>query len=92
MLNTQTLEKLKMMKLHGMTKALEEQSNSSNFQSLSFEERFGFIVEKEFYERENRRLRIRLQQAKLRHEACIEDIDFSSRRGLDKSMLMSLAS
>ena len=92
MLNTQTVEKLKLMKLHAMAKALEEQANSSNFQSLSFEERFAFIVEKEFYERDNRRLRLRLQQAKLRQEACFEDIDFASRRALDKSMVMALAS
>jgi DNA replication protein DnaC len=48
-------------------------------------------VDRETVERDNRRLKTRLRQARLRHQACIEDIDFKQPRGLDKSLIMRLA-
>ena len=36
-------------------------------------------------------LKTRLHKAKLRHTACIEDIDYRHPRGLDKSLRLSLA-
>lgn len=90
MLKTQTMEKLKALKLSGMLKGLEEQLSSSEFESLSFDERFGLLVDRENIERENSRLKTRLKQAKLRQQACFEDIDFRHQRGLDKSMMLSL--
>ena len=38
-----------------------------------------------------RRLTRRLQQAKLREHACVEDIDYRHRRGLDKKLMQRLA-
>ena len=35
--------------------------------------------------------RLRLRRAKLRHRACIEDVDFRQPRGLDKDLVLSLA-
>ncbi len=90
MLKTQTMDKLKTLKLNGMLRGLEEQLASSEFESLSFDERFGLLVDRETIERENNRLKTRLKQAKLRQQACFEDIDFRHPRGLDKSMILSL--
>jgi len=90
MLKTQTMEKLKTLRLNGMLKGLEEQLSSSEFESLSFDERFGLLVDRESIEQENKRLITRLKQAKLRQSACFEDIDFRHQRGLDKSMMLSL--
>lgn len=92
MLTNPTLEKLRQMKFHGMARAFEEQLNSSDFEALSFAERLGLLVEREFIERENRRLASRLRQAKLRQQACMEDIDYQHPRGLDKSLMQSLVS
>jgi DNA replication protein DnaC len=86
------MDKLKAMKLWGMAKALEEQTASSDTNSLSFDERLGLMVDREMDERQNRRLSARLRKAKLRLPACMEDIDYRHKRGLDKSMMMSLAS
>lgn len=86
-----TLEKLKALKLTGMVKALEEQLSGSGFEGLSFEERLGFLADREMTERENRRLATRLRQAKLRQQACMEDIDYRTERGLDRSQLQSLS-
>ncbi len=90
MLKTPTMEKLQSLKLNGMLRGLEEQNASSEYKSLSFEERLGLLVDLETIERENRRLITRLKQAKLRQTACFEDIDYRHPRELDKSLMLSL--
>ncbi len=90
MLKTPTMEKLQNLKLNGMLRGLEEQNASSEYESLSFNERLGLLVDLETIERENRRLITRLKQAKLRQTACFEDIDYRHPRELDKSLMLSL--
>lgn len=92
MLTSPTVEKLKEMGLKGMARALEEQTASSASHELVFEERLGLLVDMEFTERKNRRLKTRLKKARLRHQACLEDIDYRHPRGLDRSLIQSLAS
>lgn len=92
MLNTQTTHKLRALKLTGMLEAIESQAAQPDLVSLSFDERFGLLVDYEYSFRENRRLARLLKDAKLKHQqASIEDVDFNPRRGLDKSYLMTLA-
>ena len=91
MLINQTREKLEKLKFTGMLKAFEEQLSLPEVKGLSFEQRLGLMIDREIIERENRRLKRRLRQAKLRDNASIEDIDFRSSRGLDKSVILSLA-
>lgn len=91
MLRMPTLEKLRGLKLHGMAKAFEELS-SQDCKDLSFEDRLGLMVDREATDRGNRRLQTRLRNAKLRLQACMEDIDYRHPRGLDKSLIKSLAS
>ncbi len=92
MLNHPTLEKLNALKLTGMAKALKEQMEMPDIGELSFEERLGIMVDREITERDNRKLTLRLRKAKFRERACMEDIDYKPRRGLDKSLMLSLAS
>ena len=92
MLTHPTLEKLKEMRLSGMVSALEDQMQTPEIQSLSFEERLGLLVDREQTQRDNRRLKTRLTKAKLRQQASMEDIDYSSKRGLDKAQLLDLGS
>ena len=91
MLMTQTLDKLDGLGLFGMALGLREQLEGSQYASLSFEERFGLLVDREAEARDSRRLALRLKAAKLRQEATVEDIDFRTPRGLDRSVIMSLA-
>jgi DNA replication protein DnaC len=91
MLNQQTIDQLLRMKLKGMSYAYQEQLQQPA-QDLSFEERFGLIVDREWTYREDRRLKRRLKAAKLREPACVEDIDYRHPRGLDRSVLKSLTS
>jgi hypothetical protein len=82
MLTHPTLDKLQTLPLTGMEQALVEQLQIPDIAALTFEERFGLLVDRECTERENRRLPTRLRQAKLRQTACIEDIDSRHPRGL----------
>ena len=92
MLNHPTLEKLAALKLSGMLKALEEQRQLSDAAALSFEERLGLLVDREWTERENRRMTGRLAKARLRQAAALEDVDWRTPRGLDKSVVLALGS
>ena len=86
-----TTEKLHSLKLTGMAKALEDQRAMADMEELDFEARLGLLVDREVTERDNRRLGVRLKQAKLRHSACMENIDFRAPRGLDKALMLGLA-
>jgi len=90
MLHHPTRDNLIAMRLHGMATALEEQRQSAAFDSLGFEERLGLLVDREMTERGNRALAMRLRRARLRQSAVPEDVDFSSTRGLDRSLFLAL--
>ena len=91
MLNEQTIEKLYAMKLNGMAEAFKEQVQQPDLSNLSFQERFALLVDQQWTWKEDRRMRRLLSQAKLKINACIEDIDFRAPRGLKKSTILQLA-
>jgi DNA replication protein DnaC len=90
MLSQQTLEKLYAMKLNGMAEAFKEQLQQPNISELSFEERFGLLVDRQWTWREDRRMKRLLSNAKLKINGCVEDIDFKTPRGIDKSVILRL--
>jgi len=93
MTNEETFDKLGRMRMHAFARALTEQLDSRDFDELGFDERVGMLVDKEHAEREARSLTRRLQLAKLRERtACIEDIEYRSRPGLDRSLVRRLSS
>jgi len=92
MLTHPILDQLHALKLTGMVNALSEQLNMPDIESMDFMTRLGLMVDRETTERANRRLTTRLKKAKLRQQACFEDIEFRTPRGLDKKLMLSLAS
>ena len=92
MLTNPTVEKLCALRLHAMVTAWEAQLQDASIMSLAFDERLALLVDAEWLARENRRLARALQDAKLRpSHACLEAIDYTARRGLDRSQLRQLA-
>ena len=83
------LEALKKLKLNGMAESLEFQLNNQDIKDLLFEERLTMLIENEQVFRENKRLKTRLKKAKLKKNACMQDIDYKFPRRLDKSLIMS---
>ena len=93
MLTQPTIDTLNRLKLHGMALALSEQTTTNAAQGLAFEERLALLLEREEITRDNRRMTRLLQLATLKYrDAVIEDLDYRSRTGLDRSQLSSLAS
>ena len=90
MLNQPTLEKLHALRLVGMAEAFRAQAEQPDLTQLSFEERFALLVDQQWNWKQNRALARRLAHAKLRHRASVEDIDFRSPRGLDRTLVRSL--
>lgn len=91
MLYTQTLEKLRTLRLEGMAQALEEQRHQSDITALDFEDRLTLLVERQWIWRENRGLAARLKYAQLKiPDATPEGIDYRASRGLKRAQIDQL--
>ncbi len=91
MLNEETYRQLVDMKMYGLAASFNEYLEQTDKDELTFEERFGMMVDREHAERQERRLKYRLNKAKLREEASVEDIDYRHPRGLDRSVMQRLS-
>jgi len=60
------------------------------YRKLSFEERLGLLLDKEWNLRQTRKQTRRMRVARFREAAVIEDLDFSVSRGLDRSQVLAL--
>ncbi len=89
MLNNPTVEKLKDMKLKVMAQMFADPDNS--LRELSFEERLGIMVEKEWLQKKNARIQRLLRQASLGLNASIEDIDYTADRTIDKKVINTIS-
>jgi DNA replication protein DnaC len=87
----QTIEQLKDLKLWGLLDAWQEQQSLTTFHDLSFDERLGLLVEREYLRRQNQRLQRRLSQAHLPIHASLDLVDFEVPRGLRKVQFLELA-
>ena len=91
MLKNPTMDKLNELGLTGMARAIEQQIELPDAQSMSFDDRFALVVDAEYSERQTFQFTKRLKTAKLRDSACIENIDFKGNRGVDKRLVAQLA-
>jgi DNA replication protein DnaC len=91
MLTQQTLETLRALGFTGMADAYQAQLQDADVQALSFDERLGLLVDREWSERQTRRLVRRLQIARLPLPASIEDIDYTTPRGVERGLIRTLA-
>ena len=91
MLYTQTLEKLRALRLDGMVQALEEQRLQKDIVPLEFEDRLALLVERQWIWKENRGLALRLTNAQLKiTSATLEDLDYRPSRGLKRAQIDQL--
>ncbi len=89
MLSSPTMEKLKDMKLKIMAEMLSDPDSSLN--ELSFEDRFALMVERQWLEKRNARIKRLLRDATFAIDACIEDIKYNPDRTIDKKTIQTLA-
>lgn len=89
-LSNQTIEQLNTLRLKPMALAFEEQRKNPSVQDFSFDERFGFLVEAELDARKNSKQQRLFRQAKLKANACPEDMNYSTARGLQRDVMSNL--
>lgn len=90
MLTQPTMDKLVAMRLRGMADAFRQQQESADLQRLSFQERLGLLIDRQWNWRETRALERRLRNGRLQGPACIEDIDYRASRQLDRNVVRAL--
>ena len=88
MFDNATLSKLRELRLSTMAASFKEQQDKADMSSLTFEERFAFLVEAEWLSRRNKRTERLVRQASFRFPAAIEDIDWQSKRGISKPEIL----
>jgi DNA replication protein DnaC len=91
MLNNATLSQLRDMGLSAMASCFKTQQEQSGIDSLSFEERFGSLVEAEWLSRRNNRISRLIKQAGFRFPAVLEDIDYAGKHGIAKPEVLKLS-
>lgn len=89
MLNNPTVEKLRDLKLKVMAQMMSELDPA--LRELSFDERLGIMVEKEWLAKKNARIKRLLNSASLGLNACLEDIDYLADRTIDKKTIQTLS-
>ena len=89
--NQATLTKLDEMRLSGMAQAFRMTMESGAKNQFTPDELLSHLVDAEWDERHNRRLRRLVKAARFRYQAGIEEIDFSLNRNLDKNHLLRLS-
>ncbi|MBI4325794.1 MAG: ATP-binding protein [Chloroflexi bacterium] len=90
MLYSQTLEKLRALRLEGMADALEEQRRQAHITDLDFEDRLALLVERQWLWKENRGLAARLKKARFKINATLEDLDYGTAQGLKRAQIDQL--
>lgn len=90
-MNNHTIEIMRKLALTGMADELERQLATPNIDELPFEHRIRVLIDQEMTYRDNKRLHGLLKKAKLQINASIQDIDYKTARGLNKSQVLQLA-
>lgn len=88
MLTDPTLDQLRALGLDGMLKACGEIEANGETAALTHLEWLGLLLDREISHRRDRRLAARLRYARLRHQACVEDVDYRAQRGLDRVLFL----
>ena len=91
MLQKPTEEKMTQMKLYGMWEAFERITKQAMDKKLGYSDYAGLLIEEEWLSRENRKLKSRLKKATLKQPVSLEDLDYPSKRELQKPFMEELA-
>ena len=89
---TQTLTRLRDLRLPGMAQALTQQTEQpATYEPLPFLDRLALLVENECVQREQRKQHRLIRQAHFKLRAALQDIDYEHPRDLTRAQLAQLA-
>ena len=90
-MNSTVLNKMSNMKFYGMQQVYKTLLDTNQHHSLTNDEIVSMLVQAEWEDRENRKINRYIKTARFRYGADVEDVDFTHKRGLDKTQLLRLA-
>jgi DNA replication protein DnaC len=90
-MNTETLEKMRRMRLWGMHRSFKSSLESTKHEELTADEMTALLVDNEWDDRHNRHIDRSMKNARFRYKATIEQVDYSPDRGVDRNLLHRLA-
>src|SRR3954467_15407181 len=90
-MNTDTLEKMRRLRLLGMHRAFKTSLETPGKESFTTDEMVAMLVDSEWDDRHNRAIARSMTNARFRYKATIEQLDYSQERGIDKNQLHRLA-
>lgn len=90
-MNATTLDKMKKMKLFGMHRAFKTDIESGRAGSYTPDEITAHLVDAEWDERHNRSIEQKIQNARFRYKALLEDLYYHAERNLAKNQIMRFA-
>jgi DNA replication protein DnaC len=90
-MNTDTLDKMRRMRLLGMHRAFKTSVESSKNETLTADEMIAMLIDSEWDDRHNRSIERTMRNARFRYKATIEQLDYSTERGVDKNQVHRLA-
>lgn len=90
MLIEETIQKMLDLRMHGMAQATRDLLEAAPSHQLAFEDKLGIIVDREWTERDNRRVQRRIREARLSTKASLEAVECDAARGIDKAFVKQL--
>lgn len=85
-----TIEKMKHLRLFGMASAYHQSFTDHLYQDYTLDQFTALLVDQEWDERQNRRIRSLVKQASFRSQASSHDIDYTTSRSLEKNQFERL--
>lgn len=89
--NSETLDKLRVLKLYGMYHALKINLERGSVEGYTPDQLLGELVDAEYEDRMNRKISRLTESAKFRYKASIEMINFNRERNIDRNQILRLA-
>lgn len=90
-MNSETLEKMKQLRLWGMYRAFKTSMEADKANGLTADEMISVLINSEWDDRQNRNVERGIRNARFRYQATIEQLDYGTQRGLDKNLVHRLA-
>ena len=90
-MNTETLEKMKKMRMLGMHRTFQTSLQTPRPEGLTVDEMIAQLIDSEWDDRHNRAIDRSMKRAKFRYNATLENLDYAPERGIDKNQIHRFA-
>lgn len=88
----QTIEKMKHMRLTAMAELYHQSISENRFDGLTQDEWMALLIDHEWEDRQNRKIRSLIRRSAMNHHISVQDIDFTTERNLSKNQFDRLLS